>query len=449
MMHASFAALPQVVALVASLALPLLAPQALGALPTTDARVIADSEEPFARRIYSYDMDVDSNGDVHVIYSRPTVAGTDQVVYQRRVRGAWQPEKVLSGDGLRSSISTHLLVNGQGIVHVCYLRASTEHLYYRRIVNGTPGPEVMVDEGAWHTRMQIDDVGRPIFLREDETWPAKVSKLKLLRPTGAATWNEQYLGIPDVADRFRIADFVYQDGVFHVTYGDSSIRRDVLAGKGSTTKVPGTFHRLFYASSADGMTWINTLVDGSGNLYEDEFWTSLAVDGDTPLVGAYQYAEHGGVYNTGTWALLARRDAGAWRKRNITPADYAETRAGASIAVLVIAPGEYLGFWDFSPDNTYDGNFRGARGNMAIARNGVDNSWDHKVQLDPFSAEGRFVVRRSGERIHLLVLGDFVDSKLYYRELDLGVVQSRLDAASSGFPWNSFLPAILGAPRPR
>lgn len=430
--------------LLALLAPCLAAPAAFGALPTLDARVIADSEEPFDRRIYSYDMDVDSNDNVHIIYSRPTAGGPDQIVYQGRVSGSWQAAQILSNDGLRTSISTHLLINGQDVVHVCYLRASTEHLYYRQIVNGAPGPEIMVDEGAWHTRMQLDDAGRPVFLREDETWPARVSKLSILTTADSQTWDEHYLSIPDVADRFRLADFLYEDGVYHVTYGDNSITGQVLAGKGSTNYVTGIFHRLFYANSSDGLSWTTSLVDDSGNLYEDEFWTALAVDGGTPLVGAYQYAEFGGRYNTGTSAFLARRQGGDWDKRNVTPANYEATRAGASIAVIVQAPGQYLGLWDFSPDNTYDGNFRGARGNTAIARNGEDDSWDDKVQLDPFSAEGRFVVRRNGERLHVLVLGDFVDAKLYYRELDLGLVEQRLDAASSSFPWNSFLPAILG-----
>jgi hypothetical protein len=444
MKHTTAAMLRHYRPLIAALAMLIAAPAAVGAIPTIDARMVADSEEPFERRIYSYDMDVDSNHNVHLIYSRPTAGGPDQIVYQRRVAGTWLGEQVLSNDGLRSSISTHLLVNGQNVAHVCYLRGSTKHLYYRQIVNGTLGPEVMVDEGAWHTRMQVDEAGRPVFLREDETWPAQVSKLTLLTTTNGVIWDERYLGIPDTTHRFRLADFLYQDGVYHVTYGDSSLTRQVLAGKGSTSYVTGIFHKLIYTSSSDGLSWSSSLVDDSGNLYEKEFWTTLAVDGDVPLVGAYQYAEYNGLYNTGTWALLARKQGNVWEKRNVTPANYEATRAGASIAVLVQAPGKYLGIWDLSPDNTYDGNFRGARGNTAIARNGEDNAWDHKVQLDPFSAEGRFVVRRSGESLHVLVLGDFLDAKLYYRELDLRIVDQRLDAASSGFPWNSFLPAILG-----
>lgn len=430
--------------LAAALAFCLFATGAAAALPTLDEREIADSEEPFERRIYSYDMDVTANNDVHLIYSRPTAGGSDQIVYQRRVAGVWQAEQILSDDGLRSSISTHLLVNGEDATHVCYLRDSIKHLYYRRIDDGVPGPEVMVDEGAWNTKMQLDGAGRPMFIREDETWPARVSKLSLLTTADGKTWDEHYLAIPDVTHRFRLADFLYQNGVYHVTFGDSSLSRQVLAGKGSTTYVTGVFHKLFYATSADGLTWATSLVDDSGNLYEDEFWTTLAADGDTPLVGAYQYAEYDGLYNTGTWAMLARREGSGWERRNVTPAPYEATRAGASIAILVRAPGEYLGFWDFSPDDTYDGNFRGARGNTAVARNGPDNVWDHKVQLDPFSAEGKFVVRRNGERLHALVLGDFVDAKLYYRELDLEVLEQQLEAAASGFPWNSFLPAILG-----
>jgi hypothetical protein len=104
-----------------------------------------------------------------------------------------------------------------------------------------------------------------------------------------------------------------------------------------------------------------------------------------------------------------------------------------------------LGVWDYSPDDTLDPYFRGERGNIALARNGSDGQWREKLQVDGFSAEGKLLLKRVNGSLHILVLGDYVDTKLYYRELDLAYVNEQLDAFSGGFPWNIFLPAITGA----
>jgi hypothetical protein len=390
-------------------------------------------------------MDVDANNDVHIVYSRPAENGADEILYQRRAAGEWLPAQRLSSDGLRSSNSTHLIVDAQGVVHLCYLRRTTESLYYRRIENDALGVELLVDNGAWHTRMQLDRAGRPMFAREDQTWPEGASRLELLTTTDGATWNGRLLNVPAQVQAFRLADFLYVAENYHLTFGDSAQTRPVLAGKGSSAYVDGLFHNLYYATSGDGTQWDVRLVDDSSTLYENEFWTALAVDQGNPIVGFYQYAEYDNQYNTGTSAIVSRWNGSAWDRDQATRAWYEATRAGMGIALLVRSPGTYLGAWDFSPDDTYDPNFRGPRGNIAIVRNGEDNGWQDKLQLEPFSAEGRIVIRQQGDRLHLLVLGDFVDAKLYYRELDLNEIDRRFAVISSGFPWSSFLPAILRA----
>jgi len=62
--------------------------------------------------------------------------------------------------------------------------------------------------------------------------------------------------------------------------------------------------------------------------------------------------------------------------------------------------------------------------------------------LAEFSAEGRVIMKVAGNRVHILALGDFVDAKLYYWELDLSYVTGEFEKLTKGFPWGTFLPAI-------
>ncbi|MCF7984354.1 MAG: hypothetical protein K9L70_08125 [Thiohalocapsa sp.] len=414
-----------------------------------DARTVADSPEDFARRLYSYDMAVDAANDVHIVASKPRASKPDEVVYIRRTGGIWRSEVSLSIDGLRSSISTRIAVDNAGDVHVCYIKSSDRNLYYRKIVDGVPRPESQVAQGAWHTLMQLDSAGRPMFLRESETWPAQVSKLALLTTTNGTRWSSRLLDLPSVP-RFRLAEFRYESGRYHLAFGDSKYRRQVLLGKGSSSRKTGIFHGLYYASSTDGRAWSTSLIDNSATLYEDEFWTTLALDGAMPIVGLYRYAEIGDQYNTGTSALIANREAGQWRKIIVQDRGYEETREGASLAVIVDRPGHWLGIWDYSPDNTFNAYFRGERGNLALARSGPGRDWREKIQLQSFSAEGRVVVQQHpSQRLHLLVLGDFVDAKLYYREFDMTRIEREFDRVFAKFPWNNFLPAIIRATQGR
>jgi len=414
-------------------------------LATLDSRTIADSPEPILERIYSYDMAVDSENDVHIVYSKPTTSA-DHIGYSRRIGGVWQPTQILSTDGFRDSISTRIEVGIDGALHVCYIRQSTRDLYYRNIVNGVVGPERFVSNGAWHTEMQLGASGRPVFIREGEAGSSRISKLMMLSTSDNKRWRESVLALPNVTG-YRLADFVHKDGVYHITFGDGAYEKQVLSGKGSSRYMQGVFHNLWYARSTNGTSWVRSLVDDSGALYEYEFWTALDIDGGHPVVGMYKYAEVRGQYNTGTSALIARWTGAAWDNTVISDPTYAETREGASIALVVDTPGAYLGVWDYSPDDTRNAYFRGDAGNMALARNGDDGSWSEKVQVDTYSAEGQIVLKKAGNnRLHILALSDFVDAKLFYRELDLYYVDREIDRIDA-FPWGIFMPAIIGAGR--
>lgn len=414
------------------------------ALSSLDYQIIADSEEPIDRRIYSYDLAVDNNGTVHLVYLQPTSGDNANVYYQRRVGTAWSEKVLLTSAAYRASISTRLVVDSANVVHVCYIKNDL-NLYYRSVMNKVPGTEYKIGPGAWHTRMQLDDNNHPMFIRENETWPGLQTSLVLVTASDGTTWNKAYLNLPAV-NKFRIGEFLYKDGTYHVTYGDGIETRAVLAGKGATTTIQGLFHNLYYATSTDGQNWSVRLVDDSRSLYESEFWTALVLDNGTPLVAMYKYAEYGGQYNTGTSALLAKLNGSGWIKKNITPANYPETREGMGVGIAVRGQGDYYGVWDFSPENTYNDNFRGERGNIAVAHSGADGSWRGKWQLAPFSAEGDVKVRIKGDRMYVLALGDFVDAKLYFWEIDLDALSGSVTPPSNppGSGGNtSALPAIF------
>ncbi len=393
-------------------------------LATLDARVISDSEESFDRRIYSYEMDVDSSGAVHIVYLKPTSGNAAEVRYVLRTAGGAWSEQTLSSAGLRGSLSIHLLVDDYNVVHICYVK-SDQNLYYRTIAGSVIGSEKYVSPGGWHTRMQLDANNRATFVREGEDWHVTPSETKLVLVTtlNDETWSEDYMNLPAV-NKFRIGAFVYKNGIYHVTYGDSFETRDVLTGQGSTTTKQGIFHNFYYASSSDGLNWSSSMVDNSLTLYEDEFWTSLVIDTDTPVVTLYKYAEYGGQYNTGTSALLSKWNGSSWQAKNVTPAGYPATREGMGVGLVCNGAGDYFGGWDFSPDNTYDDDFRGARGNIVLARSGSDGAWNNKWQVDEFSAEGEVKLRIKNNRLYYLALGDYIDTKLYFREYDMNVFSS-------------------------
>lgn len=404
------------------------------ALSAMDSQIIADSEEDFSRRIYSYDMAVDSKGDVHIIYSKPLGDRTAQIIYVRRSGGDWKQPAILSSSGFRASVSTFLIVGNDDTIHVSYIKdinGTSESLYYRKIENGNLTPEVFVDAGGWHTRMQLDAQGYPVFVRDNATWPEEVSKLALLTTQNGTDWTKSYLDLP-YATAFKVADFLVENGVYYITYGDSAYIKPVLTGKGSTTYRDGVFHNLHYVTSLNGQSWTHREIDSSGTMYELEFWPALVLDNGRPVISMYKYAEYGNQYNTGTSALMANWNGIDWQNKIITDTSYPDSREGMGVGLVVNGAGDYFGVWDYSPDDTHNDDFRGERGNIALVRSGSANDWSQKFQIAPFSLEGAAKLRIDGGKLFFLGLGDYIDAKLYFYEYNISTLGGGTPSSSTG-----------------
>lgn len=408
----------------------------LAAQETVDAYTVAVSETDYARRIYSYDMGLDSNGNIHIVYSKPFGTDASQIYYVTRKNGVWQDQVLLSANGFLDNKSTLLLIDNNDLIHVAYIKKkdTPESLYYLTISNGVASDEILVADGGWHSRMQLDDNGYPMFVRGGQIgWPNPVSKLILLQTQDGNTWNETALNLPDVGTNknFRIADFLYANGTYHITYGDSAYTKAVVD---RTRYDPprfnsGVFHNLHYATSQDGAQWVHHLLDTSGTWYELEFWHSMVLDQGYPVVTMYKYAQYNDIYNRGTSVLLSKWDGASWNQSIITDTTYPDTSEGMGIGMVVVGPEDYYAAWDFSPDDTHDPFIRGPRGNTIMAKSRPDDFWSPRVQLDPFSLEGRVKLLTDGNHLFFLALGDYVEPRLYFREVaisDFGITPSNI-----------------------
>jgi hypothetical protein len=384
--------------------------QAVNVKKLTQA-VIDESEEPFARRIYSYDVATDAGGLLHLVYSKP-VPGEDrcEIIY---ATGPFDnmDKTVLESNGKLGSVSTAIIVDkGSGVVHASYIKHPNDpqtHLAYQTIKNGAPSSQIQVSPGGWHTNMQLSEHGEPIFLREN----GRTLRVYMPRPV-AGTWEGASLA-PSGDIQYRLADFRY-DRIrrrFHVTYGDNA---------GTHEGAP--LHNFYYATSTDAATWTVATVDDSLTLWENEFWTSLVLDLDGhPAVSMYKYNEYDGAYNTGTSLLFGRFDGAFWTTRRIvgyipgeTPPD---SRAGMGGQLTVDEAGSLFGAWDNSPDRPID--FDGALGNIAMDHSAAGSDWQSQFQVEPFSAEGYCRMAVSGTNLYMLVLGNHADAKLYLIHLGI------------------------------
>ncbi|NLG35480.1 MAG: hypothetical protein GX548_09025, partial [Lentisphaerae bacterium] len=369
--------------------------------------VLEDSEEPFSRRIYSYDIDTDPAGNLHLIYSKP-VPGSNrcEIIYATGPSPTHLVKTLLETDGKLGSVSTELLVTGINFVHVCYIKHQNDpdtHLVHQTISDGIPSEQQMVDGGGWHTKMQIKD-NQAIFVRENG------NALLLLRPNppGFSGWWGRFFA-PSGDIPYRLADFTLAS-MYHVTYGDHADSHN------------GTpFHNLCYAFSQDTIVWQPETIDSSTSLWEMEFWTSLVIDpAGNPILSTYRYAEYGGTYNTGTSLLLARRNGTNWHRQTIagtipgqTPPDH---RAGMGGQLHIDDAGILYGAWDNSPDYPID--FDGRYGNIVMDCCFGDSPWQSKTQIEPFSAEGYCRLASHRTNLYMLVLGNYTDTKLYLIHLD-------------------------------
>ncbi|MDW7773257.1 MAG: hypothetical protein SCH71_10245 [Desulfobulbaceae bacterium] len=423
------------------------------ALPTLESRIISYSLESFDRRIYSYDMEIDAKGDVHIVYSKPYSDRKANIHYVRRIGGAWQPEILLTPDGYRPSGSTFLDIGSDNRIHVCYIKDEgttppSESLNYLVIDDGTVvKSETYVDGGGFHTRMQLDNNGYPVFVRGAH--PGGVAKLALLTTTDGLTWDKSFLNLTQVP-KFRLADFEYNNGTYHITYGDSAYTKLVWNGSVMTQKINGTFHDFYYITSRDGVNWTEHVIDNSHTLFEMEFWTALELVDDRPLIAMYKFAEYGNVYNRGTSVKLSEWSGSSWIHKIITNRIYADTSEGMGVGLAVNGPGDYFGAWDFSP--SYPQILPpSSAGNTAMRRSGPLNDWSPIAQLDSFSLEGRARLRIFGGKLYFLALGDYTDPKLNFREYniaDLNFVSLPVGnvpppGVSSDFPLNAVYHMLL------
>jgi hypothetical protein len=418
-------------------------------LTPVESKIIADSEEPFNRRIYAYDMAIDSAGNVHIVYTLPVPNETNraQIIYIWKNNGLWQSPQVLEVRGWIPTRSTRIAIGPDDTVHVCYMRTlasdpTDPYLAYKKIVAGTPGAERYIGAGGYHSRMQLDDNNRAMFIRGG-TVPMSsppISQLKLLTTSDEATWSETPINIPN-DHWFTIGNFIYKNGTYHITYGDGAYTKLVLNGKETTEKINGTFHNFFYASSTDGTNWSVSLVDGSGTLYEKEFWTTLTLDNDVPVVAFFKYAEYGNRFATGTSVLMARRYGGnKWKKRIIAGDNFPDSGAGMGVTLIANGPKDLFGAWNDSPArpiNFFKENEGDTiTGAIALHRSGPDDSWTYKGLLDPFSAEGIPILCANGNKLFFLVLGDWKDTKLYFREYNISELPAQEPVPVPLFPAN-------------
>ncbi len=418
-MKKQFMMLPVPFILLTLLGLFLPSEQVWAKLAPLDSRAITDSEEPFERRVYGYAMDVDSLGNVHIVYTKPIPnTNSGQVIYERRLAGVWQTPQILSNQGWIATRSTHLLVAPDNTVHICYItgNVSGQNLVYRKVVNGALGSERNVSPGGWHSQMQLDDAGRAMFIREGDNYPDPGSRFKLFTTNDDISWTERATNLIN-SNQFTIGNFIYSNGKYHLTYGDGAYTKPVLKGKGSNEYIDGKFHNFYYASSSDGITWTPSLVDDSGTLYEMEFWTSLIINNEVPVLSFFKYDEYNQQYGCGTSLLMAQQyDGNKWKKRIIAGSNFPYSDAGMGASMVSLGSNDIIAAWNDSPLSPIDFFEQPMTGGTVLFRSGADGSWQHGWLLDPFSAEGTVILRVNGNRLYSLVLGDWEDTKLYFRE---------------------------------
>jgi hypothetical protein len=429
------------------------------ALTNLQESVIADSEEPFDRRIYAYDFDVAQNGMIHAVYAQP-VPGESRakIIYTAKdVGGSWPTTDnrlVLEEYGQRESISTYLLYDDNaGTVHICYIvqRAFIDNngfthesgLVYQTITHGKVSAKVNVSSGGFHTRMQLNQDGKIIFVREYEIFlnpdgsirPEPYPKaLRMHLPVSDATnqWTDKVLELPTAED-YRLAGFVYDQtlGQYHIIYGDKNavylrntyptVNPPVTPDKQPVYFPPGSGHKLWHAYSSNSNDWITSLVDGSGNISENEFWTDMVVNGNgVPYVVSYRYATDAQGVQEGTSNIVAElKSDGAWQVQTVEgkTSGASPSRAGGGSGLAVDSAGRFHGVWDNSPDKPIDAEGQG--GNIMYRLSPDGENWALRQALFPYSAEGICRIKIYDNKLLLMVLGDYRDARLIFAEFQI------------------------------
>lgn len=376
--------------------------------PLTQYVIDQCDTQPWTRRIYSYDFGVDQHGVVHAVYSKPNEPNytNDSIIYAYG-SPTNMTKVVLCDNGTHSSISTFLQVDtNNGLIHVCYnmgQEAGAESLMYQIISNNIVYPARTIDPHAWHSRMQLDEFGSPVFVRQDS------NKLRIITKGIASPWittdvTSGVYGTP------RLADFVYdkERGVYHILYGDQ------LCG---TTYDGAPYHRLWYLVSEDGGTnWTSELINDSCTLWENEFWVSLVLDDvGSPSVAMYKFNVLNGERNTGTSLLYYKKIKGVWTNQIIAGvmADGQPPAHRAGMGVQMASDRDRVfAVFDDSPDTPID--FDGKYGNIVLRYSRDGLQWDDLQQIAEFSAEGYCRVKISGPKLYIMALGDWHDTKVYF-----------------------------------
>jgi len=384
--------------------------------------VLEDSEESYDRRIYSYDIAYDSLGRIHIVYALPVPGqNATQIIYTYGSMADLRDQthrQVLATDGKLGSISTFVRIDSRDDAHVCYIKHQNDpqtSLYYRKITAGVPGNEIKVAAGGWHTKMALNELDQPIFVRDFVLRPI------ILIPTGPASWTSAEIPLNDPgANYYLTADFVYdrQARIAHLTYSDSSYLSPRCA-YGVTTCAGSYFGRFQYASSPNLHDWTSSTIFDTPRLWEYEFWHALNIDAaGEPHAAMYNMNPAYLGYPPNGQVLRGSKAGETWITSNVggDGCSPSQLNAGGGLGIAIDGEGGFWGFWDNSPVQACNICGPQPRGCTVLAYSPDGIAWQEVMMLNPFSAEGNNRVATFGNRLADLVLGDHTNARLYLAE---------------------------------
>ncbi|MBF0112779.1 MAG: hypothetical protein HQK74_08620 [Desulfamplus sp.] len=429
--------------------------------------MLADSQENIGSRIYAYDFDLSKDGTIHAVYTEP-IPGTTQakIIYATKSVStkqsinnwaATENRVVLDEFGAALSISTYLMVDDNDVVHICYIvdgvefiepelpnyKGHTSGLVYQRVVNGVVQPKINIASGTFHTRMQLNQENKPIFLREYEIFadeegnqlqPPFKKALKMFIPSDEKddVWTGKVVDLKSSA-HYRLANFVFDKstGQYHILYGNGD--SDKLRAAYPTANPPetkgvifpaGSAHQLWYAFSSDLKNWKLSQVDQAdpGNLSENEFWTELIINNDgVPYASYYKYATDSNGVHQGTSNFIGTysKTTNSWTMKKVA-GDVAPPflhRAGMGMGIVVDDLNGLHGVWDNSPDKPIDA--EGGGGNIMYHYNPDGINWNIKQAIIPYSCEGYARVKIYENTFILMALADARDRRLIFAEFEM------------------------------
>jgi len=368
--------------------------------------ILEDSEEPFSRRIYSYDVAYDSQGDLQVVYSQP-VPGQNRcrIIYTYgKVEDLNNHKIILSENGKLGSVSTWLRVDQNDVVHISYIEFQNDpdtSLMYRTVTNSNLSGAVLVAKGGWHTKMALNQQGAPVFLRDG------VHFMQFYTPQNGS-WSNIQVTLPD-ENYFRGAQMRYDstNQRYHISYGD-----DYDAAS------DGKYSHYKYAYSDNGRDWVSSTINNRVTLWEMEFWTDLVVSSNGKVYAGMMEINRADHFNaTGLFGAFVN---GSWTTQriagNVCPEG--KSAAGGGLGFAFDKYQVLYGIWDDSPIEACNG-YDGAHGNIIMGYSEDANKWQDLKQLKPYSAEGRCAVAIHDDRLALLVLGDHTDTHLHLIEYSI------------------------------